>query len=310
MIHQNHRSQLPLFVAYAAILVGLASRAGGQVIPIDDFEDGNADGWVHTEWPYHDPDIPIVMDATTGVYRLGTSVPVPEWWEEAVISAWTPSYGPDAPLYSQGFLRARVRAMNNGTDVALAMRAADPSCAGLTYVFFARPTGEIGILVVPDCLGFGYWLEDGDTLNPLQIGFQPNGQWWWLEAGAVGNELSLRAWREGDDPPSAPQLVIQDPDRTFAIGGFTVGVVHQYLYPTFPLAGQFDDLTFRPACPGDFDLDGEVGLSDLSVLLAHFGSVTDAHYRVGDLDGDGDVDLQDLTSLLALFGTSCAGPAP
>ncbi|MCC6358991.1 MAG: hypothetical protein IT450_09620 [Phycisphaerales bacterium] len=57
------------------------------------------------------------------------------------------------------------------------------------------------------------------------------------------------------------------------------------------------------ALPGDVEGDGEIGLTDLSLLLAHFGMTSAARYSEGDLDGDGDIDLGDLTVLLARFGT-------
>lgn len=59
-----------------------------------------------------------------------------------------------------------------------------------------------------------------------------------------------------------------------------------------------------PVCGGDLDLDGQVGLSDLTQLLAHFGLIG-AMPLEGDLDGDADVDLSDLTAFLASFGTIC-----
>lgn len=58
-------------------------------------------------------------------------------------------------------------------------------------------------------------------------------------------------------------------------------------------------------CLGDLDDDGVVGLSDLTLLLSHFGA-TDAGSVDGDLDGDADVDLGDLTILLSRFGATCA----
>jgi len=58
------------------------------------------------------------------------------------------------------------------------------------------------------------------------------------------------------------------------------------------------------ACVGDVDGDNVVGLSDLSVMLANFGS-TSAGPEDGDLDGDGDVDLADLSLLLSRYGTRC-----
>ena len=57
-------------------------------------------------------------------------------------------------------------------------------------------------------------------------------------------------------------------------------------------------------CVGDLDGDQQVGLTDLSILLANFG-ITGATPDMGDLDGDGDVDLADLSTLLGAFGQSC-----
>lgn len=56
-------------------------------------------------------------------------------------------------------------------------------------------------------------------------------------------------------------------------------------------------------CPGDLNGDLSVGLSDLTLLLANFG--TTGSGIIGDIDNDGDVDLSDLTAFLANFGTSC-----
>src|SRR5262245_14171324 len=182
-------------VAALAAAGGLCVAARGQLIRIDDFNDEVADGWVQVDWIYNDPNIPITLDASSEVYRLGTAISVPSDEAELVISAWTESYdAASAALYSEGFLRAKIRALNDGTAVALALRATAPPCSGSTYVFFASPSGEIGILFVPNCDGVGDWIDDPGVENPVQAGFQPNGNWWWLEAGAIGNELSLRAW--------------------------------------------------------------------------------------------------------------------
>ncbi len=58
-------------------------------------------------------------------------------------------------------------------------------------------------------------------------------------------------------------------------------------------------------CPGDLNGDHAVDLSDLTALLAHFGTTSGATAADGDMDADGDVDLSDLTGLLSAFGTTC-----
>ncbi|GMU80994.1 MAG: hypothetical protein AMXMBFR47_08650 [Planctomycetota bacterium] len=69
------------------------------------------------------------------------------------------------------------------------------------------------------------------------------------------------------------------------------------------------DASSIPGGPGtglaaDLDGDGAVGLGDLTILLANFGT-GGAVPADGDLDGDEDVDLGDLAGLLAQFGTTC-----
>ena len=58
-------------------------------------------------------------------------------------------------------------------------------------------------------------------------------------------------------------------------------------------------------CPGDLNGDHTVNISDLTLLLAHFGTQSGATAADGDSDGDGDVDITDLTAFLSHFGTVC-----
>jgi|GEM_PF-1638035 len=53
---------------------------------------------------------------------------------------------------------------------------------------------------------------------------------------------------------------------------------------------------------GDLDGDGQVGINDLAIVLAHYNQ-SGLGYLDGDLDGDDDVDLDDLAILLGLYGT-------
>ncbi|RMF77929.1 MAG: hypothetical protein D6744_10715, partial [Planctomycetota bacterium] len=60
-------------------------------------------------------------------------------------------------------------------------------------------------------------------------------------------------------------------------------------------------LDMFPRGTADLDGSGEVDLTDLAVLLAHFGE-TPAPRENGDIDGDNEVSLADLALLLAHFG--------
>jgi len=58
------------------------------------------------------------------------------------------------------------------------------------------------------------------------------------------------------------------------------------------------------ACIGDLDGDGEVGLSDLALLLSNYGQ-WGMGPEDGDLTGDTYVGLDDLAMLLSVYGTTC-----
>jgi hypothetical protein len=64
------------------------------------------------------------------------------------------------------------------------------------------------------------------------------------------------------------------------------------------------DSDCAPPCVGDLNGDRRVDISDLAILLAHFG-MTGALPADGDLDGDADVDISDLALMLSVFGVSC-----
>ncbi|HVZ95163.1 MAG TPA: hypothetical protein VG797_11705 [Phycisphaerales bacterium] len=60
-----------------------------------------------------------------------------------------------------------------------------------------------------------------------------------------------------------------------------------------------------PACPGDADGDGAVGLSDIAAVIQAWGqNVAPAGTGV-DLDGSGDVGLGDIAAVVQAWGTAC-----
>jgi len=55
-------------------------------------------------------------------------------------------------------------------------------------------------------------------------------------------------------------------------------------------------------CAGDFNFDGIITASDLTIFLSEFGCLEDCQ---ADLNGDDIVTATDLTLMLSLFGTLC-----
>jgi hypothetical protein len=62
----------------------------------------------------------------------------------------------------------------------------------------------------------------------------------------------------------------------------------------------------RVACPGDANGDGVVNFTDITVVLANFGTTWPADcIGAGDANGDGVVNFTDVTVVLANFGNTC-----
>lgn len=57
-----------------------------------------------------------------------------------------------------------------------------------------------------------------------------------------------------------------------------------------------------PACPGDLDNNGSLGVSDLNIILSEFGCTNDC---AADFNDDGSTSIGDLLFWLSLFGTVC-----
>jgi hypothetical protein len=110
--------------------------------------------------------------------------------------------------------------------------------------------------------------------------------WYSLDSGGATFSAAGGGWELGG--------TIAQPD---AGGPLTGG-------PGFELVGGFW-FGVSSACPGDVDGDRQVSLSDLSILLSHFGTANGATLSDGDVDGDNDVDLSDLSILLSRFGATC-----
>jgi hypothetical protein len=62
----------------------------------------------------------------------------------------------------------------------------------------------------------------------------------------------------------------------------------------------FGVLTDEAPCPADLSGDGEVGFSDLSIILSNW-LTSDG----GDVNGDGETNFTDLSLVLSAWGTEC-----
>ena len=112
-----HEEIAPTLCVVAA--VSLAAPAQADLI--DDFNDGNDDGWSHFDGLQGTPWGPTIYDARSGQYALSSTQPLPPL-EQLVPTAsfWTDSI--EDPSFSSGFLTTMIRADNAATNLASAMR--------------------------------------------------------------------------------------------------------------------------------------------------------------------------------------------
>lgn len=84
-------------------------------------------------------------------------------------------------------------------------------------------------------------------------------------------------------------------------------VVYDGVTPNTPVTGTLGSATVEvlaETCLGDLNGDCFINITDLGILLAHFGDLA-APPEDGDLNGDMAVNIADLGILLSVFGTSC-----
>ncbi|MEP0846956.1 MAG: hypothetical protein HRF50_09070 [Phycisphaerae bacterium] len=276
--------------------IGLGILAGVLALPafagtgtlIDDFDDGDLEGWVFEDRTTGQEGAASVLN---GMVQMTTPAPV----DGALFLAFADSFL--TPTYDDGTVTCTLRCDAIGTTAGFFLRSDGVNSSYLAFLA-TDEKGDGGLIYNR--------FEDG-VLTGLEE--MPNafavGQAWRLSAAAVGATIELKAWPDGESEPPDAQLVITD--TTFSTGGF--GIFTSRLVnsgnPLQPLDASFDNVFFRQACPGDLNGDNGVGLSDLSTLLENFGT-SPAELSDGDFDGDNDVDLADLSHLLSQFGIACS----
>jgi RNA polymerase sigma factor (sigma-70 family) len=214
-------------------MVGLGSQARANTIFFDNFSDGNDAGWSHIDNTVGSAWGPGVFDAS-GSYTLATTGNVsatPPAISDTLFSEWSAS---SAPQFSNGFLRAKVRANTEGTSFFLILRRT----GGSGYAF-GGTTGQNDFYITRVDNTVNIPLVEVPPPSPIVAGED-----WILEAGAVGNQLSLKFWRDGAAVPAAPQLTVVD--STYSSGPFLVGARKDSAFlGTGRVSATFDDIAFR-----------------------------------------------------------------
>ncbi len=269
----------------------LATPALAQTILVDDFNDTNLDGWITVDSTVGQSYGPGTFDASDAALSLGTTGAVPPGIPGGgfLASLWEPS---SDPVFTDGFLRTKVRANTTGTVASLALRTSGSLETGFnTYLFQGRtfPTPSFAWNKI-----LGNEIVEVRDLDAT-INFR-QGEDWNIEAGVVGDQLSMKVWYDDDPEPDSPQLVFTD--SSFTSGTFGVETNNwvgdvRIEKPTI-VSADFDDIYFTFARdPGDFDDDGDLDVDDLNTLFHQVNGAQNISY---DVNGDRAVDNQDLNS--------------
>ena len=222
-------------VGAGVIVCLMAIIAQGQVIPIDDFNDGNDDGWTRIDTTMGETFGPGTYDASSGEYviRGGGPVPTDVPTDGVLFSQWDMSAD---PIFLNGYVRFKTEVLEKNTSAFVVMRGDVPSFSG--HIF--------GINTELDNFRFliGTLVNGGSTQTTLETGpiYEPNREWM-LEAGAIGDQLSLKYWASGDPEPVDPQIVVTE--GSLSSGNLIVGASFPGDHnPPSVVGASFDDIVF------------------------------------------------------------------
>jgi hypothetical protein len=255
----------------------LTVTVGARADMLDDFNDGNDDGW--TRFALAAPG--AMWDASTGVYGLSAPEVPPGGTIGSLLDITAD------PFFSNGFWSAIVARETDNSRSDLAMRGDFENLNA--YMFGWAPA-----------FGLVIGRVDGGITTVLanEPGFvQDVGVEYILEAGAIGSDLELRMWLVGDERPDLPQVTATDSTYVSGMNGLLA-----VSRPDLPgdVSSTFDDVSFEAdPCPADLDGSGAVDATDLAQLLGNWGECPDCP---GDLNGDDVVDAADLAQLLGSWG--------
>lgn len=207
----------------------------GQTLLLDDFDEGLNPNWqkfdLNIEFgadgqPIPRPWGPGVYDTSSGSLNMRTTGPLPPRTAEDPYNSfdsgnlavlWAPSAVD--PRFSNGIARSTLKIDSPATASATWLRGNLET--NTTYVLGGgvRGDGSPGPLVISV-------FENG---SPARAEIIPGmsvvqGEEWSIEASAIGDHLSLKAWRATETEPFLPQLTITDTTSSGSILGLGAGL--------------------------------------------------------------------------------------
>lgn len=231
----------------ATFLSGFGSMAAfAQVIDTFDDPEGLGQNWVTLDTNEGQPWGPGIFDTTSGALNMRTTGEVPILRPYSVLTSgfmagiWGPSIQ-DPTAFADGSVRMKFRA-DSDADPSILLRG---DASTFTAYDFAAGGGNFAIQLFVG--GEGSRLA---TLSGVEFN---QGEDWWMEAAVIGEQLSMKVWKDGMPEPAMPQLVATDATLTEGAFGIGVGLGVEDIRPTF-VDASFDDISFTVPEPATTNL--------------------------------------------------------
>jgi protocatechuate 3,4-dioxygenase beta subunit len=144
-------------------------------------------------------------------------------------------------MFSDGFLRATIRAETEGTHASLVLRN---SGTGNAYLFFGSTVNNTFRF---NSIVNGTNVRFTDLPGGPAFGIDED---WNIEAGAVGDQLSMKVWGVGDPEPESPQWTFTDRSHSTGRFGLLAGISNRFRRPAL-VSATFDDIYFTFPEGGD-----------------------------------------------------------
>jgi len=260
-------------IIYLMSVMVLAAHVQAQSLPLfDDFEDGDADGWLVPNYSLEGTREVVNGNFVLTGTRRNNSLDA-DWSNEA--------YG-DVSVHALFRITAEDMA---GVYARSTLGLANGRRTGYSPWAVLDGNGQLTI---------GRSLNNGVSfLRQFRTGWDPTGQDVHMQFDVLGHEASATVWLDGSDQPE-PQITVNLPNEPSFVDTGRIGI-----WTFQPGSGPLGPVEFRYveakplaiALPGDFDNDGVLTAADIDLLATGIrDSSTDLAF---DLTGDGTVDLAD-----------------
>jgi len=219
----------------AALLPALAAPAAA--VTLEDWSSGNDSAWTHVDLLAEMGLGGTNYQVSGGQYHLTSNLELPPLPQTVGAASLFNQSIIDPNAFANGFLTARFTIHNGNSCVFVPMRA-DASALDFISFFAENDPDRIGITVFDN---FTY-VNGSSVPFPVE-----NETEYFLTAGAIGSELSVKVWPVGSQEPVVPQVILID--TTYANGQIGLGGYNQVNHGGF-MAVSFGAVSFIPEPAG------------------------------------------------------------